>query len=145
VDSQENVIKLDASMTKDSEIRSIPMTGILQDVLKGIERSPHIPWVFHDGDGRPFKDVKTSFIHALERAKITDFTFHDLRHTFASHFMMANHDMKALMEILGHASLRMTQRYAHIGDDHKRDEMMNFGERISGTMKPERNISKAGF
>jgi integrase len=57
---------------------------------------------------------------SLKKAGIEDFRFHDLRHTFASHFVMRGGSIKDLQEILGHKSLTMTMRYAHLSQEHKK-------------------------
>jgi hypothetical protein len=54
----------------------------------------------------------------LKRAKIRDFWFHDLRHTFASWYMMNGGDLYELAKILGHANIKMTERYAKLGPAH---------------------------
>ena len=54
----------------------------------------------------------------LERAKIHDFWFHDLRHTFASWYMMNGGDLYELAKLLGHANIKMTERYAKLGRAH---------------------------
>jgi integrase len=51
----------------------------------------------------------------LERAKIRDFRFHGLRHTFASWYMMNSGDLYELANILGHSNIKMTERYAKLG------------------------------
>ena len=60
------------------------------------------------------------FNSVLKRAGISDFRFHDLRHTFASHFVMRGGSLKDLQEILGHKTMAMTLRYAHLSKEHKR-------------------------
>ena len=76
--------------------------------------------MFTGKDGDPYKSVKRSFATALKKAGILDFRFHDLRHTFASHLVMAGVDLTSVKELLGHKSLAMTTRYAHLSPSHKR-------------------------
>ena len=71
------------------------------------------------GTGKPYQDVKRSFNTALRRAGIKDFRFHDLRHTFASHLVMAGVDITTVKELLGHKTLTMTLRYSHLSPSHK--------------------------
>ena len=56
---------------------------------------------------------------------ILDFRFHDLRHTFASHYVMSCIDLLALKEILGHSTLKMVERYAHLASGHKHRQINN--------------------
>jgi integrase len=62
--------------------------------------------------------VEGSFEDLLERAGIEDFRFHDLRHTFASWYMMNGGDLYELAKILGHANIKMTERYAKLARKH---------------------------
>jgi integrase len=62
--------------------------------------------------------VEGSFEDLLTRAKIRGFRFHDLRHTFASWYMMKGGDLYELAKILGHANIKMTERYAKLGRQH---------------------------
>ena len=62
--------------------------------------------------------VEGSFEDLLKRAGIEDFRFHDLRHTFASWYMMKGGDLYELAKILGHSNIKMTERYAKLARQH---------------------------
>jgi integrase len=62
--------------------------------------------------------LEGSFEDLLNRARISNFRFHDLRHTFASWYMMNGGDLYELAKILGHANIKMTERYAKLGRQH---------------------------
>ena len=70
--------------------------------------------------GKRIKEVKTSFNTALRDAEIEDFHFHDLRHTFASQLLLKGGSLKDVQELLGHKDIKMTMRYAHLTQEHKR-------------------------
>src|SRR5277367_266178 len=62
--------------------------------------------------------VEGSFEDLLSRAGIQSFRFHDLRHTFASWYMMNGGDLYELAKILGHSNIKMTERYAKLARQH---------------------------
>ncbi len=117
VDLRHGFILLDK--TKNGERREIPVNEMLRETLQGLVRHINTPYVFVDGDGSRFANIKRSFQSACRRAGIKDFRFHDLRHTFASHLIMAGVDLTTVKELLGHKSLVMTMRYAHLAPGHK--------------------------
>lgn len=114
--------------TKNGERRDIPIDGTLRETLNRLprhftgekEKRQLVPYVFHDPVTlKPYEGVKRSFHTALDQAGITDFHFHDLRHTYASLAMMSGEmDIATLSKLLGHKSLKMTMRYAHFAPAH---------------------------
>lgn len=106
--------------TKSGDKREIPMNELVEEALKGIRKHQTSEYIFCHKDGSPRKTVRKSFATALKRSNIENFRFHDLRHTFASHLVMAGVDLNTVRELLEHADLTMTLRYAHLSQDHKK-------------------------
>ena len=70
--------------------------------------------------GTRYIDLKKSFSAACREAGITNFTFHDLRHTFGTRLADAGVDVVKIKELMGHASIVTTMRYIHATDKGKR-------------------------
>src|SRR5207245_1316174 len=91
------------------------------------ERVADCAFVFAHAAGRkagePVRDVKNAFHAALESAGIKDFTWHDLRHTFASWLIMKGASLRAVAELLGHRGLRMAMRHAHLSPAYLSSEV----------------------
>jgi integrase len=118
IDLRHGFILLDR--TKNGERREIPINQTVRDILSKIMRRVDVPYAFHDRKtGKRYQDVKTGFKAACRRSGIKDFHFHDLRHTFASQLVMAGVDLTTVRELLGHKTLTMTLRYAHLAPSHK--------------------------
>jgi len=118
VDLKHGFILLDH--TKNGERREVPINQTLRDILSGIIRRVDVPYVFYDPKtGKRYSNLQRSFVSACNRAKIRDFRFHDLRHSFASQLVMAGVDITTVKELLGHKTLTMTLRYAHLAPSHK--------------------------
>ncbi len=105
--------------SKNGESRHVPMDATLFALFRAYPRRPGTDLVFSSRCGGRIVDVRTGFQNACKRAELTDLHFHDLRHTFASQFVMAGGDLYILKEILGHKSITMTQRYAHLSPTYK--------------------------
>jgi integrase len=76
-------------------------------------------WVFCHLDGSRVQDIKTAFKNACKKAELEGTRIHDLRHTFASHLVMQGVSMKAVQELLGHQSIKITMDiYAHLEPEH---------------------------
>jgi len=107
------------SKTKGGEPRDIPINATLRECLRRLVRRLGTDLIFYNpATGGRWHELRRSFATACRRAKITDFRFHDLRHTFASQLVMAGVDLTTVSHLLGHASLTMTLRYSHLAPDH---------------------------
>jgi len=120
--------------TKSGKGRQIPINDRLAEVFREVRRGDQLKFdfVFCDPQGRRFYAVKRSFASACRRAGIEAFRFHDLRHTFASRLVMRGASLKAVQELLGHADLKMTMRYAHLSHEHLRDSVNLLNDMPSG-------------
>ena len=106
--------------TKSGKPLAIPLNATAHDVLRGLwEASARdAPYVFAHAkgpnSGEAVHDLKKGFHAALADAGIEDFRWHDLRHTFASWLVMRGASVRAVGELLGHHTMQMTMRYAHL-------------------------------
>jgi integrase len=116
--------------TKTQNPREIPVNDTMETVFKRVKRNFKLRladgknqntdyiFTFH---GEPVMDIKTGFNKACDDAKIEDCRFHDLRHTFASQLVLNGGTLKDVQELLGHKTMTMTLRYAHLTQEHKRN------------------------
>jgi len=106
--------------TKSGRTLSLPLNATALAILEKLfeKHSAECAYVFpHKSgpkEGEPVQDIKNGFHAALELAGIQDFTWHDLRHTFASWLAMKGASLRSVGELLGHQSMKMTMRYAHL-------------------------------
>jgi integrase len=126
VDMEKGILFFNEQKKKNKrrvKVLNSDMIQLLKSIPKGESQ-----YIFNGPDGKPLRDIKRSFRTALKRAGIKNFHFHDLRHTSASYMVMRGASLKSVQEHLGHTSLTMTQRYAHLSPEFQRSEV----ERLSG-------------
>ena len=99
--------------TKSGKPRPIPLNAEAKEALQRLKKSGRYEQV---SPGHP----RFWFEKAIVNAKIVGFRWHDLRHTFASRMVMAGVDLRTVQELLGHESIAMTLRYAHLAPRHLR-------------------------
>lgn len=115
VDRARGVILL--NITKNHRRREVPLNGRADAVLsrRGVSMGGDL--VFGT---KKWDHFRSAWGNAVERAKLADFHFHDLRHTFASWAVQAGATLQEVKELLGHHSLAMVLRYSHLSPEHLR-------------------------
>ena len=122
VDLDRAMLTVRAEVAKSSKVRHIPLNDEALAALKGWKGQTNgAGLVFKAKNGGRFDNVKSSWESLLdsEHANITGFRWHDMRHHFASKLVMAGVDLNTVRELLGHADLTMTVRYAHLAPEAK--------------------------
>jgi integrase len=121
---------------KSGEGRSLPMNSATRAVLlrlrderlkrlraRVVNRSEAAAYVFGAPQGGFLHDLNRYWYPALKRSGIEDLHFHDLRHTFATRYMLAGGDLYSLQILLGHKTAAMVQRYTHLSQGHLQAEV----------------------
>jgi integrase len=106
--------------SKNGNTRHVPLNSIALAAFQELfARSSGQGRVFVNMQGEPLKGYKHWFDPALREAGISFFTWYCLRHTFASRLVMAGVDLRTVAELMGHKTIQMTMRYAHLAPAHK--------------------------
>lgn len=95
--------------------RFIPINATLHTLLSDLasKRTSHLVFPSNRKIGEKILDLKRGFKQALRLAGIAKIRFHDLRHTFATRLVRSGVDLITVQQLLGHAKITMTARYAH--------------------------------
>lgn len=125
VDLQAGLIHLEAEHTKAGRRRAVPMNREARAAMvsRARFRAQHCPdsrWVFCRQDGSRIQAVKRSFATACRKAGIEDYHVHDMRHTCAAWLVSAGVPLTEVRDLLGHSSVKMTERYAHLAPENVR-------------------------
>ncbi|HEX2858868.1 MAG TPA: site-specific integrase [Alphaproteobacteria bacterium] len=120
--------------TKNKEWRVLHLHGHALELLHALRKVPRIdtPFVFPRADGKAPQEIRKHWEKALKVSKIEDFRFHDLRHTAASYLLEDGATLVQLSEILGHKTLQMVKRYAHLSEQQASDIVKKMNERVFG-------------
>jgi integrase len=121
--------------TKNGERRRVPLSGLALSLLqehakvRRIDTDLLFPGTIHKD--KPI-DLRKPFETALKLAEINDFHWHDLRHCTASYLAMNGASLAEIAEVLGHKTLQMVKRYAHLSDGHVSNVVASMNEKIFG-------------
>lgn len=121
--------------TKNGERRILPLVGRALETLKehASKRTLEIDWVFPANQQTKPMDIRTPWETALKMADISDFKFHDLRHSAASYLAMNGASLAEIAEVLGHKTLQMVKRYAHLSEAHTASVVEKMNQKIFGS------------
>jgi len=127
--------------TKNNESRVVPINEILYNAVRGLPARRGK--VFTNRRGRPYVSIRKGFEAAVKGAGIKAFTFHDLRHTFASWLAMEGVPLSTIGKLLGHKTPQMTMRYAHLAPEYLADvvELLTQNAHSGTKSKKGRNVS----
>jgi integrase len=114
--------------SKNGQGRHIPLNAQARTAFERLRKArigegpipitPEGP-IFIGQSGERLLGPRHWFEDAVKKAGLRNFTWHDLRHTFASRLVMADVDIRTVAELMGHKSIQMTMRYAHLAPEHK--------------------------
>ena len=104
---------------KNGEMRHVPLNGSALAALgEAQKRSDGTGPVIRNAEGGALTSPRYWFEPAVKKAKLRRFSWHCLRHTFASRLVMAGVDLRTVQELMGHKSIQMTVRYSHLTPRH---------------------------
>ena len=118
--------------TKNGERRGIPLVGPALEVMRNLSKVRRID------DDRVLPETgsfRWAWLRAVRKAKVLDFRFHDLRHTAASYLAMNGASPSEIAAVLGHKTLSMVKRYAHLHDEHVAGVVSRMSEKFLAGVK----------
>jgi len=123
VDFAAGCIRLEGDHTKNGKRRVVPLSEVARSALANREKfraehCPKSPWVFSHRNGERVQFLQNGFESACDRAGISNFRVHDMRHTCASWLVSAGVSLLEVKALLGHSSIEMTERYAHLAPEN---------------------------
>jgi integrase len=119
VDMTQKRLTVRGSGAKSKQTRHIPLNKIALEALAEWRQGKAKAGLVFPGKVGVMDNVNKAWSRALAEAEITDFRWHDLRHSFASKLVMAGVDLNTVRELMGHSDIKMTLRYAHLAPEHK--------------------------
>ncbi|MCC6694836.1 MAG: site-specific integrase [Candidatus Hydrogenedentes bacterium] len=122
VDLDRRLLTVTPAAAKSGKARFIPMNGRVFETLKVWKSQVGgVGYVFENPQTKgPYGHVNGVWRKLLKAAKVNGFSWHDMRHTFASRLVQRGVDLYVVKELLGHSSIVLTERYSHLKPEHTR-------------------------
>ncbi|HEY4831346.1 MAG TPA: site-specific integrase, partial [Waddliaceae bacterium] len=120
--------------TKNGEIRQVAITGHALELLQQLDKIRRLDTHFLFPGKFPNQpiDIRSAWEFAVKKSEILDLRFHDLRHSCASYLAMNGASLAEIAEVLGHKTLAMVKRYAHLSESHTANVISSMNEKIFG-------------
>jgi integrase len=135
VDYEQSTLRIGGKVSKNGKTRGVPLS---KEALKALntqrrftmKHCPETPWVFANKLGERIQSVQTSFETARRKAGLDDCRVHDLRHTAASLMVKSGVPLAVVRDVLGHSTIKMTERYAHLAPENLRKAVELVGKQL---------------
>lgn len=122
--------------TKTGDPKVVPLSVPALEILRGLPRRLHSPWVFPGASGKkPLQDLKGPWARIRRRAKLPHVRIHDLRRTTGSWLVQRGVPLKVVGEALGHRDMKATEVYARIAAQQPAEALEMLGEALSGAVR----------
>lgn len=141
VDLDTGILTVRGATSKGGKARWIPLSAQALDTFRAWRaQTDSAGLVFASDNGKAYDNVNSSWRAVLIAAEITGFTWHDMRHTFASKLVSAGVSLFQVQSLLGHSSPQMSTRYAHLAEDSKAQAVK--GLEFGGNVLPFAPVAK---
>jgi integrase len=139
------LITLEPDHDKAGNRRTVPLNDVALNALRRraafvAKHCPGSPWVFAMRNGERLSTPRGGFKTACKAAGIADFRIHDMRHTCASWMVSEGVPLADVKEVLGHSTITMTEKYAHLAPHRARDAVAKLSSRKS---EPAEDLSRS--
>jgi len=137
---------LTVATSKTGEGRHIPLNDAALAALRALQKKKVGNYVFlrapgHGAErGERIVSPREWFPDAVAEARLEGFHYHDLRHSFASRLVMQGVDIRTVAELMGHKTIQMTMRYAHLAPEHKLQAVRKLAAFAVGAKKKKKDV-----
>ncbi len=117
--------------SKNGDMRSVPIRGFALELLKGLVKAhPSLGYIFPSKNKSQPLDLRRAYRTAIKRAKLKNFRGHDIRHSYATEMLAQGLSLGEIGHLLGHRSVSVTKRYAHLLESRSVDAVSKMTDQI---------------
>lgn len=122
--------------TKNGERRVVPLVSYALQLLRDLMEKRHGDTIllFPSNKRKKSMNLRGAWESAVQKAKLLDFRFHDLRHSCASYLAMSGASLTEISEVLGHKTLQMVKRYSHLSESHTSKVVEKMNDKLFGVI-----------